>query len=1019
MHKVVFHRRLPYIFLLATKHSLAIMSHLSDIHKSDTSFLHFVAKDVLAKHGQSLDKVAIVFPNKRASIFFNQELFQEVGHALWSPKYITISELFREHSELLVPDPITLVFQVYNVFCDITGSDETLDHFYSWGQLMLSDFDDIDKNEVDPDKLFIDLQAWEEMDDFSFLTETQRQSLEVFFHTMMQDSLLQRRFKNIWEHLGSIYHELHQRLKKQGLAYEGMLYREVIEQKYIDFQYETYIFVGFNLLQKVEQDLFRRLKMEGKAEFYWDYDVNYINEDAGKYIKQYLDMFPNQLNKSLASIGINSAEVFDNMKTHKVVSLISAPTEEIQARYVGQWLANNGRIDDGNRTAVIMADENLLPSVIHSLPCNIKNVNVTTGFPLNASEVSVWVDALIALQLKGLTSDRKHFQLQYINRVLLHPYAQYLSDDCKTLASQLNGNHRYYPTIKELTDGYDENLSLLFHPLEERNGILPLMSWMTDLLKIIGQNTRSINDPLLHQSIFSMYTLLNRLDEIMSVYIHKSDSQTQRHVDEKNGKQLVSVYVLQRLMSQLIQSTAIPFHGEPAIGIQVMGVLETRNLDFDHVILLSCNEGKLPKNINDASFIPHSIRVGYGLTTVENKVAIFAYYFQSLIQRAQDVTLLYNNATDDGQKGEMSRFMLKLMVDSYGSQHIGRYTLTAGQNQSPRQCMAKHKTPKVMNVLHDMKSISPSALDKYMRCPLKFYYHVICQLQEQEEDNIDEIDNTMFGDLFHHSAELIYRQLSEQQPTITKEMIQAALKDAGFLDHIIDQAFRDILFHAKENQFIPQYNGLQMLNKNVIKLYLQRLLRLDAACAPFDILALEENFYDKVSFDVNGQQYSLHIGGKVDRIDRINQGGKWVVRIVDYKTGKPLTSLPACVKDIFNTDNIENKHSTYYLQSMLYAGVVKYGVNSYKKVGKMTQQAVAPALLFIRQASAENYNPILTFSIGRGQREIIDDISVMWPEFSDLVKQLLAEIFNPLIDFTPTSHTKRCDNCPYSLICHE
>lgn len=154
--------------------------------------------------------------------------------------------------------------------------------------------------------------------------------MEVFFHTMMQDSLLQRRFKNIWEHLGSIYHELHQRLKKQGLAYEGMLYREVIEQKYIDFQYETYIFVGFNLLQKVEQDLFRRLKMEGKAEFYWDYDVNYINEDAGKYIKQYLDMFPNQLNKSLASIGINSAEVFDNMKTHKVVSLISAPTEEIQ-----------------------------------------------------------------------------------------------------------------------------------------------------------------------------------------------------------------------------------------------------------------------------------------------------------------------------------------------------------------------------------------------------------------------------------------------------------------------------------------------------------------------------------------------------------------------------------------------------------------------------------------------------------------------------------------------------------------
>ena len=991
----------------------------NNFNQANPTFLHFVAKDVLAKHGQDLDKIAIVFPNKRASIFFNRELYQEAGHALWSPKYITISELFREHSELQVPDPITLVFQVYNVFCDITGSDETLDHFFSWGQLMLADFDDIDKNEVDPDKLFIDLQAWEEMSDFSFLTDAQRLSLEEFFHTMMQDSQLQRRFKNIWEHLGGIYHELHQRLEKQGLAYEGMLYREVIDQENLDFQYDTYIFVGFNLLQKVEQDLFRRLKMEGKAEFYWDYDVNFIDEDAGKYIKQYLDIFPNQLNNNLASVGIDPSEVFDNMKSPKEICMISAPTEEIQARYVAQWLSENDRIKDGNRTAIVMADENLLPSVIHSLPGDIQNVNVTTGFPLNASEVSVLVDALIALQLKGLTNDHRHFQLQYINRVLLHPYAQYLSADCKTLASQLNSNHRYYPSIKELTDGFDDSLSLLFQPLEAKEGTLPLLSWMTDLLKIIGLNTRSIRNDLLHQSIFSMYTLLNRLDDIMSVNIQKNGSQDDRRIDEKSGKQLVSIYIVQRLMQQVIQSTAIPFHGEPAIGTQIMGVLETRNLDFEHVILLSCNEGKLPKNINDASFIPHSIRVGYGLTTVENKVAIFAYYFQSLIQRAHDVTLLYNNATDDGQKGEMSRFMLQLMIKSYGTQHIKRYTLTAGQNQSSRLCQAKTKTEEVMKVLHDMKSISPSALGQYMRCPLQFYYNSICQLHQQDEDNIDEIDNTMFGDLFHHSAELIYKQLSQQQTTITKDMILSVLKDPSFLERIIDQAFREKLFQADERQFVPQYNGLQMLNKNVIRLYLQRLLHLDAAWAPFDILALEESFYDKVSFEVNGLQHCLNIGGKVDRIDKVNQDGKNIVRIVDYKTGRPLTSLPADVKDVFNIDNIDTKHTNYYLQTMLYAGVVKYGANSYKKVGQMRQQGVAPALLFIRQASNETYNPVLSFAVGRGSRETLDDISTVWPEFLDQLKQLLAEIFNPELDFMPTAHTERCDNCPYREICHE
>lgn len=988
-------------------------------HQTGTSFLHFVAKDILAKHGQDIDRIAIVFPNKRASIFFNRELYQEARHALWSPKYITISELFREHSELQVPDPITLVFQVYNVFCDITGSDETLDHFFSWGQLILADFDDIDKNEVDPDKLFIDLQAWEEMSDFSFLTEAQRKSLEEFFHTMMQDSQLRRRFKNIWEHLGSIYHELHQRLEKHGLAYEGMLYREVIDQEYIDFQYDTYIFVGFNLLQKVEQDLFRKLKMEGKAEFYWDYDVNYINTDAGKYIKQYLEIFPNQLNKDLASNGIDPSEVFDNIKSPKDIYMISAPTEEIQARYVGQWLTGNDRMKDGNRTAVVMADENLLPSVIYSLPGNIQNVNVTTGFPLNASEVSVLIDALIALQLKGLTNDSRHFQLQYINRVLLHPYAQYLSDDCKVLASQLNSNHRYYPSVKELTDGFDESLALLFHPLEEKNGTLPLLTWMTDLLKIIGRNTCSIGNPLLHQSIFSMYTLLNRLDDIMSVNIYKNDSQDGRRIDENSGKQLVSIFIVQRLMQQVIQSTAIPFHGEPAVGTQIMGVLETRNLDFEHVILLSCNEGKLPKNINDASFIPHSIRVGYGLTTIENKVSIFAYYFQSLIQRAHDITLLYNNASDDGQKGEMSQFMLQLMLNSYGQQHIVRYTLTAGQIQSHRQCQSKSKTAEVTKMLNDMKSISPSALGQYMRCPLQFYYNTICQLHEQDEGNIDEIDNKMFGDLFHHSAELIYKQLSQQQTTITKEMILSVLKDPSFLERIIDKAFQEKLFKANEHQFFPQYNGLQMLNKNVIRLYLQRLLHLDAAWAPFDILALEESFYDKVSFNVNGQQHCLNIGGKVDRIDKVKQGGKSIVRIVDYKTGRPLTSLPTDVKDIFNEDYIDTKHTNYYLQTMLYAGVVKYGTNSYKKVGQMKQHAVAPALLFIRQASDEIYNPILSFAVGRGSHETLDDISSLWPEFLDQLKQLLAEIFNPELDFTPTAHTERCDNCPYWEICHE
>lgn len=234
-----------------------------------------MAKDILAKHPEGLSDIAIVFPNKRASLFMNQALYDEMGKPLWSPAYITISDLFRRHSEWQVPDQISLVFKLYNTFCEVMGSDEPLDHFYSWGQLLLSDFDDVDKNMADAEKMFINLEAWQELKDFSFLSEKQRESLEKFFGKVLDETEMQRRFNDIWRHLADIYRAYREKLMEEGYAYEGMLYRQVVEKETIDFQHKHYIFVGFNLLQKVEQRLFSRLRDEGRAEFYWDYDSYY------------------------------------------------------------------------------------------------------------------------------------------------------------------------------------------------------------------------------------------------------------------------------------------------------------------------------------------------------------------------------------------------------------------------------------------------------------------------------------------------------------------------------------------------------------------------------------------------------------------------------------------------------------------------------------------------------------------------------------------------------------------------
>ena len=481
------------------------------------SFLQYVAKDILAKHPEGLSDIAIVFPNKRASLFMNQALYDELGKPLWSPAYITISDLFRRHSEWQVPDQISLVFKLYNTFCEVMGSDEPLDHFYSWGQLLLSDFDDVDKNMADAEKMFINLEAWQELKDFSFLSEKQRESLEKFFGKVLDETEMQRRFNDIWRHLADIYRAYREKLMEEGYAYEGMLYRQVVEKETIDFQHEHYIFVGFNLLQKVEQRLFSRLRDEGRAEFYWDYDSYYAekNNEAGKFVTQYMEKFPNELSRQRISRGLDHEDIYHNMDAPKDISYISAPTENIQARYVAEWLRQGDRIKDGARTAIVLGDERLLKTVIHCLPDEVENVNITTGYPLSVSPVSTLVQTLINLQLKGTVKNTDKYLSRHVVKTLRHPYAKYISADCPILAAKLASAHTYYPSRKELTNGYDEAMAELFAEMEPDDGRLPLLPWIANILKRVGMGAKDEADPLTQESVFRMYTIVNRLNEIM------------------------------------------------------------------------------------------------------------------------------------------------------------------------------------------------------------------------------------------------------------------------------------------------------------------------------------------------------------------------------------------------------------------------------------------------------------------------------------------------------------------------
>ena len=888
-----------------------------------SSFLEYVASELLTRFGTDLSRVAVVFPNKRASLFLNDYLARQAGRPLWSPAYTTISDLFRSQSSLQVADPILLVCELHRCFTQCTGTNETLDHFYGWGQLLLSDFDDVDKNMAPAERVFANVRDLHELDDVSYLTPEQQALIRRFFSNFSEEhnSELKQRFLRLWSHIYDIYRTYNDSLSSKGLAYEGALYRQVATADALPSDYDTYVFVGFNLLHQVEQTLIRRLQDAGRA----------------IVIQDTTEQPPQQL------------------------TYICAPTENIQARYVSQWLTPE-RIADGRRTAIVLCNEGLLQAVIHCLPDEMEKVNVTTGYPLLQTPIASLVAQLLSLQINGFSERNKSFRRHWLDIVARHPYAAHLPEGYA-------GNH--------IT-----NTTAMLH-------------WLADIVRQVAlslnsdPSTPESLSPVSSESLFRMYTLLNRICGLAD-----------------DGALTVDTTTLQRLVTQLVQSTTIPFHGEPAEGVQVMGVLETRNLDFDHVLLLSCNEGFMPRGVNDTSFIPYAIRKAYGLTTVDHKVAIYQHYFHRLLQRAHDVTLVYNNATTDGQRGEMSRFMLQLMADAPAP--ISFRSLSAGQQPLIHQPQLIEKTSEVISLLcsrlTEKTGISPTAISNYLRCQLRFFYRYVSGLQEPDASDEEPIDSRTFGNIFHKAAQTLYSRFADGR--VTDALLNALLDDSSAIERAVDDAIRTEL-----NQKDLNLDGLQLINREVIIKYVRLLVETDRRLAPFTILGLEKPVYMPYELVVGDKTIRTSIGGFIDRLDCVSDPstGEERIRVIDYKTSsrrlKPMPDVAA----IFDTAQIPN-HSDYYLQALLYSHIVQ----SLKLKAQSLKPKVSPALLFIQHAAAEGYDPTLCLG-----REPIVDIAPHSEEFIRLLRQTIDDIFNPDLPFTPTSDPDRCRHCPYSELCRK
>ena len=489
--------------------------------KENNTFLRYVAQDILRKYGKQLPHVNIVFPNKRAALFLNEQLVDMAGLPLWPPGYTTISDIFRENSTLQVADDIKLICELYKSFVACTNSDETLDRFYGWGTVLLADFDDIDKCMANAKGVLSNLKDIHAYDNIDYLNEHQVNTLKSFFHHFSDthNSNLKDKFYRFWSHFYDIYTDFNQRLKEQGLAYEGALYRSVVTNETIRLNHDRYIFVGFNALQKVEQKLFSIIRREKEADFYWDFDNYYTSEtegranEAGVFVKSSLAMFPN-------SFDIRDEKIYNCLSKEKQITFIGAPTANIQARYVSEWLQDEDRVKAGNKTAIVLCDEQLLPAVIHCIPETVSEMNITTGFPLMQSTAASFIGRLMELQYYGYVGKGK-YRLKYIAATLRHPYAKYVSPLVGELSMHLNEKRRYFPTRSELA--LDEGLELLFQNLTDADSgsqrydrNLMVTQWMMSLLKRIAIETQASSEKdasFLQEAVYKTYTLLNRLKD--------------------------------------------------------------------------------------------------------------------------------------------------------------------------------------------------------------------------------------------------------------------------------------------------------------------------------------------------------------------------------------------------------------------------------------------------------------------------------------------------------------------------
>lgn len=890
-------------------------------------FLDQIAIELVQKYSDDFSKVVVILPNKRAKIFLIEALKNQISGTIFCPEISSIEDFIQEISGIRSIDAIELLFEFYEVYLSVTSkqNQQSFELFANWAKMLLQDFNEIDRYLLDPTHVLSYLKDIEDIKKWGIAVENKTQLLENYI--------------DFWKLLPHYYESLYHYLRNKKTGYQGLIYREAVanlSEFSTSIGDKMYVFAGFNALNAAEEKIIQHLMSIDKATIFWDIDQVFLNDsyhDAGLFVRRFKESWKKYKSHPFEWI-------MDDFSKSKKIHVIGTPKTIGQAKIVGNIIENTiaaATLPSLDKIAVVLGEENLLMPLLYSLPASVGALNITMGYSSKNNPAQLLVAKLFKMHTNAIKRNPANYVFYYkdVLDILTHPLVESFAN-AQLLVRIIKENNYTFITHKKITELQSQPndlFDLMFQKWDK--GSMAVLDIISNLLLYLRNKLNNDNEEekLTKAFVFSIFTVINKLKSYYAQHLHIDQIPT-----------LFAIY------KQIIDLAEVSFEGEPLNGLQIMGVLESRVLDFETVIVTSMNEGKFPAGKSMNSFIPYDVKRELGLPTFKEKDAIYTYHFYHLLQRAKTIYLIYNTENDGLDGGEKSRFITQLEVEKRPNHELIHEIYNATVPDSAYSPIGIEKSPLVMNRLKEIaeKGFSPSSLTSYIRNPIDFYFKKIVRIRDTEEVEETIAMNTL-GTIIHKTLEELYTPFIEK--FISEHDLVAAIQKA---DHEVLKQFKEIY---KEGEITK---GRNLLAFEVAKRYVHNFLKTELqaikAGDAVKIIALEATF-DRVLEHPN-LPFPVKIAGNVDRIEMRNG----TIRIIDYKTGKveknnvTLKTWEGLVSDIKNDKIIQILAYAFMYEKIANEHPMQAGIISFKnsksgflpftlKEDKTEETTINPAIL--------------------------------------------------------------------------